>query len=158
MKAEATAYCFMQNRRRKENMNTIKALYQKYGELINYLIVGVLTTVVSLGVYYGCVLTFLNPEVAVQLQAANVLSWIAAVTFAYFTNRKYVFESKNENRLQEAAAFYGSRVTTLLLDMLCMFLMVTLMGWNDKMAKLIVQVLVTVANYILSKFLVFRKK
>ena len=136
----------------------MKALYQKYKELINYLIVGGLTTVVSLGVYYGCVLTFLNPEVAVQLQAANVLSWIAAVTFAYFTNRKYVFESKNENRLQEAAAFYGSRVTTLLLDMLCMFLMVTLMGWNDKVAKLIVQVLVTVANYILSKFLVFRKK
>ena len=139
-------------------MHTIKALYQKYKELINYLIVGGLTTVVSLTVYYGCVLTFLNPEVAVQLQVANVLSWIAAVTFAYFTNRKYVFESKNENRLQEAAAFYGSRVTTLLLDMLCMFLMVTLMGWNDKVAKLIVQVLVTVANYILSKFLVFRTK
>lgn len=139
-------------------MHTIKKIYQKYKELINYLIVGGLTTVVSLTVYYGCVLTFLNPEVAVQLQVANVLSWIAAVTFAYFTNRKYVFESKNENRLQEAAAFYGSRVTTLLLDMLCMFLMVTLMGWNDKVAKLIVQVLVTVANYILSKFLVFRKK
>ena len=99
-------------------MNTIKTLYQKYKELINYLIVGGLTTVVSLGVYYGCVLTFLNPEVPVQLQAANVLSWIAAVTFAYFTNRKYVFESKNEKRLQEAAAFYGSRVTTLLLDVL----------------------------------------
>ena len=92
-------------------MNTIKTLYQKYKELINYLIVGGLTTVVSLGVYYGCVLTFLNPEVPVQLQAANVLSWIAAVTFAYFTNRKYVFESKNEKRLQEAAAFYGSRDT-----------------------------------------------
>ena len=139
-------------------MSKLINLYQKYKELINYLIVGGLTTVVSLTVYYGCVLTFLNPEVAVQLQVANVLSWIAAVTFAYFTNRKYVFESKNENRLQEAAAFYGSRVTTLLLDMLCMFLMVTLMGWNDKVAKLIVQVLVTVANYILSKFLVFRKK
>lgn len=139
-------------------MNRLIDLYKKYRELISYLIVGGLTTVVSLGVYYGCVLTFLDPEVAVQLQAANVLSWIAAVTFAYFTNRKYVFESKNENRLQEAAAFYGSRVTTLLFDMLCMFLMVTLMGWNDKVAKLIVQVLVTVANYILSKFLVFRKK
>ena len=139
-------------------MSKLINLYQKYKELINYLIVGGLTTVVSLGVYYGCVLTFLNPEVPVQLQAANVLSWIAAVTFAYFTNRKYVFESKNEKRLQEAAAFYGSRVTTLRLDMFCMFLMVTLMGWNDKVAKLIVQVLVTVANYILSKFLVFRKK
>ena len=143
---------------RSKWVNTIRTLYQKYKELINYLIVGGLTTVVSLGVYYGCVLTFLNPEVPVQLQAANVLSWIAAVTFAYFTNRKYVFESKNENRLQEAAAFYGSRVTTLLLDMFCMFLMVTLIGWNDKVAKLVVQVLVTVANYILSKFLVFRKK
>ena len=125
---------------------------------MNYLIVGGLTTVVSLGVYYGCVLTILDPEVAVQLQAANIISWIAAVTFAYFTNRKFVFESKNENKLKEAAAFYGSRVTTLLVDMGCMFLMVTLLGWNDKIAKLIVQVIVTVANYVLSKFIVFRKK
>ena len=124
---------------------------------MNYLIVGGLTTVVSLGVYYGCVLTILDPEVAVQLQAANIISWIAAVTFAYFTNRKFVFESKNENKLKEAAAFYGSRVTTLLVDMGCMFLMVTLFGWNDKIAKLIVQVIVTVANYVLSKFIVFRK-
>lgn len=133
-------------------------LYGKYREIVNYLIVGCLTTVVSLGVYYGCVLTFLNPEKALQLQAANVLSWIAAVTFAYFTNRSFVFQSKNENKLKEAAAFYGSRATTLLLDMSCMFLMVTLAGWNDKIAKIIVQVLVTVGNYVLSKFLVFRKK
>ena len=133
------------------------SLYKRYKEIVNYLIVGGLTTVVSLGVYYGCVLTILDPEVAVQLQAANIISWIAAVTFAYFTNRKFVFESKNENKLKEAAAFYGSRVTTLLVDMGCMFLMVTLFGWNDKIAKLIVQVIVTVANYVLSKFIVFRK-
>ena len=111
---------------------------------------------VSLSVYYGCVLTFLDPENPLQLQAANIISWIAAVTFAYFTNRKYVFESSNENRLQEAAKFYGSRVTTLLMDMVCMFLMVTVLGISDKIAKLIVQVIVTVANYVLSKFLVFR--
>ena len=139
-------------------MEKLISLYKKYKEIVNYLIVGGLTTVVSLGVYYGCVLTILDPEVAVQLQAANIISWIAAVTFAYFTNRKFVFESKNENKLKEAAAFYGSRVTTLLVDMGCMFLMVTLFGWNDKIAKLIVQVIVTVANYVLSKFIVFRKK
>ncbi len=133
------------------------SLYRKHKEIINYLIVGGLTTVVSLAVYYGCVLTFLDPERPVQLQAANILSWIAAVTFAYFTNRKYVFESKNTNRLKEAAAFYASRLTTLFVDMACMFLMVTVMGLNDKIAKLIVQVIVTVANYVLSKFLVFRK-
>lgn len=138
-------------------MEKLISLYKRYKEIVNYLIVGGLTTVVSLGVYYGCVLTILDPEVAVQLQAANIISWIAAVTFAYFTNRKFVFESKNENKLKEAAAFYGSRVTTLLMDMGCMFLMVTLLGWNDKIAKLIVQVFVTVANYVLSKFIVFRK-
>ena len=138
-------------------MEKLISLYKRYKEIVNYLIVGGLTTVVSLGVYYGCVLTILDPEVAVQLQAANIISWIAAVTFAYFTNRKFVFESKNENKLKEAAAFYGSRVTTLLMDMGCMFLMVTLLGWNDKIAKLIIQVIVTVANYVLSKFIVFRK-
>ena len=139
-------------------MNQLLHLYKKYKEIINYLIVGGLTTVVSLAVYYGCVLTFLDPNDGIQLQAANILSWVAAVTFAYFTNRKFVFESQNQNKLGEAAAFYGSRVMTLLMDMGCMFLMVTLLGINDKIAKLVVQVIVTVGNYILSKFLVFRKK
>ncbi len=136
-------------------MERMKSLYGKYREIINYLIVGVLTTVVSLSVYYLCVCTFLDPQKPVQLQAANIISWIAAVTFAYFTNRKYVFQSKRKDMLAEAAAFTGSRVATLLMDMACMFLMVTVAGINDKIAKLVVQVIVTVSNYIFSKFFVF---
>lgn len=139
-------------------MKYLTEIYGKYKEIINYLIVGVLTTVVSLATYYGCVLTFLDPTNGVQLQIANIISWIAAVTFAYFTNRKFVFESKNQNKLKEATAFYGSRVVTLLMDMGCMFFMVTMCGFSDKLAKLVVQVIVTVGNYILSKFLVFRNK
>ena len=139
-------------------MKKCMELYKQYKEIINYLIVGVLTTVVSLGVYYVCVLTFLDPENAIQLQVANIISWVAAVTFAYFTNRKFVFESKNPDMLKEASAFVGARVATLLMDMLCMFIMVTCMGWSDKIAKLVVQVIVTVANYVFSKIFVFRKK
>lgn len=135
----------------------MKKLYESYKEIIHYLIVGCLTTVVSLSVYYGCVLTFLDPQHPLQLQAANIISWIAAVAFAYFTNRRFVFESQNNNILKEAAAFCGSRLASLLLDMACMFLMVTVAGISDKIAKLVVQVIVTVANYIFSKFLVFRK-
>ena len=127
-----------------------------YGEIIRYLIVGVLTTVVSLAAYYVCVLTFLNPQSALQLQVANVLSWIAAVTFAYITSRIYVFQSKRKDWLREAAAFYSSRLLTLFMDMAIMFVMVTLCGMNDKLAKLVVQVVVTVANYIFSKLIVFR--
>ena len=120
------------------------------------MIVGVLTTVVSLGVYYVCVLTFLNPQSALQLQAANVLSWIAAVTFAYITSRIYVFQSRRKDWLQEAAAFYSSRLLTLFMDMAIMFVVVTLCGMNDKLGKLVVQVVVTIANYIFSKLFVFR--
>ena len=129
---------------------------EKYGEIIRYLIVGVLTTVVSLGVYYICVLTVLNPHSALQLQIANILSWIAAVTFAYIMSRIFVFQSKRKDWLQEAAAFYSSRMLTLFMDMAIMLVMVTLCGVNDKLAKLVVQVVVTVANYIFSKLFVFR--
>ena len=131
---------------------------EKYGEIVRYLIVGILTTVVSLGTYYGCFFTFLNPENALQLQVANVLSWIIAVTFAYITSRIYVFQSKQENILREMAAFYSSRLLTLFMDMAIMFIMVTLCRVNDKLAKLVVQVVVTVANYVFSKIFVFRRE
>lgn len=129
---------------------------EKYGEIVRYLIVGVLTTIVSLGAYYGCVFTFLNPKSALQLQLANVLSWIVAVTFAYVMSRIYVFQSKRKNVLQEIVSFYSSRLLTLFMDMAIMFVMVTLLRINDKIAKLIVQVVVTVANYVFSKIFVFR--
>lgn len=132
-------------------------VYKKYEEIINYIIVGALTTIVSLGTYYLCVFTFLDPYNALQLQLANIISWIAAVTFAYFTNRKYVFRSKDDKCLAEVGRFYLSRVTTLLLDMGIMMLLVTIVGFSDKISKLLVQVIVTVVNYLLSKFLVFRK-
>ena len=127
------------------------------GEIVRYLIVGVLTTVVSLGVYYGCVLTFLDPENPLQLQAANIISWIAAVTFAFFANRIFVFRSRGAGVLREAGAFYLARVGTLLMDMGIMFTGVTLMGYSDKIMKLVVQVVVTIANYVFSKLFVFRK-
>mgnify|MGYP004547383367 FL=1 len=139
-------------------MEKIKEMYLKYKEIINYLIFGVLTTVVSLAVYYICVYTFLNPENVVQLQIANIISWVAGVVFAYVTNRKFVFESKEENKLKEAGKFVTSRITTLLMDMAIMFIGVTLCKFNDKIIKLISQVVVIVMNYLLSKIIVFKKK
>ena len=76
---------------------SFKDFKNKYGEIISYLIVGVLSTVVSMSVYYGLVLTILDPNDAIMLQVANVISWVVSVTFAYFTNRKFVFKSKEKN-------------------------------------------------------------
>lgn len=138
-------------------MEKIKELYKKYKEIINYLIFGVLTTVVSLATYYICVYTFLNPDNSLQLQVANIVSWIAGVTFAYITNRKFVFESEEQEKLKEAGKFVTSRIATLLTDMLIMFIGVTILKLNDKIIKLISQIIVIIANYLLSKMLVFRK-
>lgn len=139
-------------------MEKILNLYKKYKEIINYLIVGVLTTVVSLAVYYISVFTFLNPDNSIQLQIANILSWIAGVAFAYFTNRKYVFESKEKNKLKEASKFVFARVVTLIMDMIIMWIGVTLLHRNDKIIKLISQVVIIVSNYVFSKIFVFKKK
>ncbi len=133
-------------------------LYKKYKEIINYLIFGVLTTVVSLATYYICVFTFLNPENPVELQIANIISWIFAVIFAYVTNRKYVFESKEKNKVKEATKFVGSRVFTLILDMGVMWLGVTILGFSDKIMKMVSQVLIIIGNYIISKLFVFKKE
>lgn len=132
-------------------------LYHKYEEIIRYLIIGGMTTLVSLITYYLFTFTILNPAKSLELQVANVLSWIVSVTFAYFTNRKYVFLTKEKMSLKEAGSFYLSRVTTLLLDMLFMYLFVTKLAFNDKIIKLIVQVIVIILNYILSKFFVFKE-
>ena len=136
-------------------MKKIKDLFIKYQEIISYLIFGVLTTVISLATYYLLVYTILDPNKGFELQIANIISWIAAVTFAYFTNRKYVFKSNKEKRLKEAFNFYLSRLSTLLIDMFLMWLLVTKLSFNDKVIKMIVQIVVIVLNYVFSKFLVF---
>ena len=129
---------------------------KKYKELIMYLIFGGLTTLVSLLIYYLLVYTILNPNVALELQIANILSWAGAVIFAYITNRKFVFASKSKKVKTEASKFVLSRITTLLMDMLIMFVFVTLFHLNDKVIKIISQVVVIVSNYLFSKLLVFR--
>ena len=121
-------------------MQKIKMMMNKYQEIISYLIVGALTTLISLISYYALVLTILNPNNSLELQIANIISWIISVLFAYITNRKFVFKSQNKNIFKEFFSFTSSRIITLLCDMLIMYLGVT------------------VLNYIISKFFVFQNK
>ena len=138
-------------------MKKVVELLKKYEEVIRYLIVGVLTTVVSLVVYYFCTFTFLNPENGIQLQIANIISWIISVAFAYITNRKFVFKSDSKNIGKEIVSFTSSRLITLLMDMVIMYLFVTILHGNDKLFKLVSQVVVIISNYIFSKLFVFKK-
>ena len=110
-----------------------------------------------MGTYYLLVFTILDANVPIQLQIANVTSWIACVTFAYVTNKKYVFKSSNKSLKKEATQFYLSRIATLLLDMSLMFILVSVCHFNDKIMKILVQIIVVLGNYIISKLIVFKK-
>ena len=143
-------------------MKKIINLYKKYDEIINYLIVGVLTTIVSLVVKWGLLFTVLDPKNSVQLQVAVVISWIAAVVFAYVTNRIFVFKSKSKKILKEITSFFGARLLTLVLEMFIMWFFVTFLKLNSDlwvlMWTMVAQILVIIFNYIFSKLFVFKNK
>jgi len=143
-------------------MQKIKDLYLKYKEIINYLFFGVLATVVSLGVKYLLLFTILDAANAFELQISVIISWVAACTFAYITNRLWVFKSESKEIVKEITKFFTSRLATLGLEMLIMFIFVTALRLNSDIWvivwTLVAQIVVIVGNYILSKLLVFKKK
>ncbi len=138
-------------------INKIKKYYIKYEEVIWYLIIGGLTTLINILSYFLVTNTFLNPLDKIELQIAEIISWIVAVIFAYFTNRKYVFKKDNNISLKEISAFFSSRIITLLIEMILMYIFVSTLKYNDKIIKIVVQFIVIVLNYIFSKFIVFKK-
>lgn len=138
-------------------MKKIWALYKKYEELVNYLVVGVMTTVISWTAYAICKL-IMNVDNAIIMQIAVFLRWFAGLVFSYFMSRKFVFKSKNPKILKEAVDFTTSRIVTLFLDMFVMWLLPTVFKVDDWISTFISAVLVIIMNYIFSKFIVFRKK
>ena len=137
-------------------MKKILDLYKKYSEIINYLIVGVLTTLVSIIIYW-----FFTKICHVNYMISNVISWIGSVSFAYVTNKKFVFKSvceSNEAVLVEIYQFFKYRVFSLVIDILLMYVFVETFNIDDMIAKVIVQFIVIALNYIFSKLFVFKKK
>lgn len=138
----------------------IKQLCIKHREIIVYLIVGGITTVISWAAKFIWNFAFYDgtafPTVT-QNFILSMVNWIAGVASAYPMNRRWVFQSKNPNILKEATGFVASRVATLGLDILVMQVLV-LIGVNVYIATFISAVLVIVGNYVLSKFFIFKKK
>lgn len=132
----------------------IKELCQKNRQILLYLVFGVLTTAVDWG------LSFLLYACDVNVHVADVIAWIAAVLFAFVTNRLLVFESNRQDVLsvgKELVGFAGGRVITLILQELIIVLLYDVLRWNPYVVKILAAVVVVVLNYVISKFFVFRK-
>lgn len=140
-------------------IDKIKELCVKYRELIVYVIVGFMVTFFCWGVAAIGTL-FLDVEgSSFQNFVNNTLNWVAGVCFAYPLNRKWVFKSTNPKIFKEFMGFASSRLSTWILDVVIMFLTVNVLHWNYWISKIFISsVLVMIANYVFSKFLVFSKK
>lgn len=133
----------------------IKTLCMKYKELILYGIFGVGATAINIVAFY-----VLDTLIGCQLVFANVLAWVFAYVFAFVTNKSFVFESKVWKSLQaikEFIDFFIARIVTLFIDTILMWLFVEIMFMNSLVAKVIVNVIVIVLNYVASKMWIFKK-
>lgn len=142
-------------------IDKIKALLVKYREIIVYVIVGGMTTVVS----WGCKFLFgaiFYPGVTVPTVAQNtvlsIVENVSGILFAYYPNRRWVFQSKDPDILKEFSGFVGSRLGTWGLSYVLNLLLVNVLHLDYRIATVIVGVAVVIGNYVISKFLVFRKK
>ena len=136
-----------------------KELFKKYEEIIIYLIVGVLNTLVSWAACFVVEWLFLNPDISWQNALINTWGWVVGVCFSYPLNRKLVFKSTNPKVLKEFAGFAASRLSTWILDIVIMWLTVNVLHMHYWIAKIFISaVLVMILNYVFSKLLIFKKK
>lgn len=132
-------------------------LFNKYRSIIAYLFWGVVTTVVNIVVFQ-----FLSSGIHWNYQLANVIAWFLSVLVAYFTNKVWVFGSHYSTVkafLKEFFWFYFYRGLTLIMDVIIMYVGISLLKFDSPIQQLIVKiidnVIVVIANYIFSKWLIF---
>lgn len=137
-------------------MKKLFALLKKHEEVISYLFFGGLTTLVNYIVYLPCY-NLLHLSGAVS----NAVAWVAAVAFAYLTNKPFVFKSHDwsaKTVIPELTKFVSCRIGSGLLETAIIFVLVDWLGLDGNIIKLATSVLVVILNYAASKMLVFRKK
>lgn len=149
-------------------LKKLEPFYKAHKEVLMYLFFGGCTTVVSIITFAIGRKMFGSHDVDMAglafdagLIAANVFSWICAVTFAYITNRIWVFSDKAHDTpgiVKECAAFFAGRLFTLVLETILLELAISKIGMNDMVAKVIVQIVTIVLNYVISKLFVFKKQ
>lgn len=137
-------------------MEKLRALLEKYWDIVTYLVFGVLTTVVNYLVYLP-----LYNLLGLSAAVSNVIAWAAAVAFAYLTNKPFVFRSHDwsmQTVLPELGKFVSCRIASGAMETGIIFVTVDLFGWNGNIWKLVTSVLVVILNYIFSKLIVFKQK
>lgn len=138
----------------------LQNIYYKYEEAIMYVFFGGLTTFVSI-VTKLAAFEIIPGKPFWESTAAVTFSWICAVTFAFFTNKKYVFKNETNNKkdfFRVMASFYGARASTFVMEEVIFLVFYDWIGFSKLAVTIASQILIFIANYFLSKIFVFRDK
>ena len=143
----------------------LKALanwYRKHQEGMRYLVFGALSTIVNIAVYsiFSAILLKGLSNETLKVNISEIVAFIAAVLFAYITNKLYVFNSKTngiKELAREIGSFLGCRIFTEIISILMMNAAVWL-SINDILMKVISNIVVIILNYVFSKILIFKGK
>lgn len=120
-------------------------------EIVLYLIFGIATTIINI------VMFNMLRRIDFNILISNTIAWFISVLFAYMTNKRYVFESKNEDK-SEIFLFFSSRFFSLILDNICILLLIKVLLINELYSKIFINIVVIIINYLLSKLVVFKEK
>ncbi len=137
-------------------MERLKQLFFKYKEYVLYVIFGGLTTLISLISFYIC-----SHPLDIGTVASNIISWILSVSFAYVTNRKWVFKSKTVGFygiVKEIAGFIAGRLLSMGIETVLLWITVDLYHFNDMLMKVVIGIIVVIMNYFFSRLVAFKKK
>ena len=124
-------------------------------ELVAYLFAGVATTVVNYVAYF-----LATRAGGLGVMGGTWVAWVIAVAFGYGVNKVFVFRTHCATALallREAVGFFAMRLVSLGMETLLMYLTVTVLGLNDLVMKLIVNIVVIILNYVFSKLVIFKK-
>lgn len=141
-------------------MEKIKELFTKYRELTSYVFFGVLTTLVNWLSYIVIVAVLGGGEKESAVVVATAAAQILAILFAYVTNRIWVFRSKAtgiKGVFWEMLRFFAARGVSFVVDIILMYVGVSLLNMDDSLMKLLSNVVIIIINYVLSKVFVFKR-
>ncbi len=133
-------------------------LDKQHEEMIRYLVVGGLTTLINYGVFALCLL--LLEGKSYDYIVANAVAFVVAVVFAYYANKHAVFHSKTVDRrdaLREAGSFFMMRGISFALETGLLALCVDVLHIYELVAKIPINVVIVLLNYVFSKLFIFRK-
>ncbi|MCI9560831.1 MAG: GtrA family protein [Lachnospiraceae bacterium] len=143
----------MLSKTKNRKNKTIKYLCQ-FQMFLSYGFFGILSTAINIALY-----SFLVHVVKLDFLISNGLAWTGAFLFAYYTNSKFVFGYKpftSSKSLTRFIKFLQGRIFTGFLDMFLMWFMVKKLFLNDTSSKIVVNILVILLNYIISKLFIFK--